>query len=122
MRAATAQFEEARTKYEALKRESDLLESKLSEMRRNSLKEIEFETSKIQAEAERVIQATIVDGEARVKNEGEKLRSTIEQEVLEQSLFLARKALEKELATQDGDWINQMVTPENPAGKKNYAS
>lgn len=119
---ANEQFEKARSQYESLKQEALDLESKLSEMRRNSLREIELESTKIQQESDRQIQLAIADGEARVRNESEKLRASIEQEVLELSFGLARKALGSELKKQDPEWISQMTANDMTSGKKNYAS
>lgn len=120
--AANEQFERARAHHQELLAEARDLESRLSEMRRNSLREIELESSKIQQESERQIQMAIADGEARVRNESEKLRSSMEQEVLELSFGIARKALDAELRKQDAEWTSQMTASEISGGKKNYAS
>ncbi len=120
--AATEQFEKARAQHQELLVEARDLENKLSEMRRNSLREIELESSKIQHEAERQIQMTISDGESRVRNESEKLRSSMEEEILELSFGIARKALDAELKKHDADWTSQMTASEISTGKKNYAS
>jgi F0F1-type ATP synthase membrane subunit b/b' len=120
--AASDQFEKARALRDGLLAEAKDLETKLSEMRRNSLREIELESSKIQQESERQIQMAIADGEARVRNESEKLRSAMEQEILELSFGVARKALDVELKKQDAEWTAQMTATEISTGKKNYAS
>jgi len=120
--AANQQFEVARAQLESLRSEAANLENTLSEMRRNSLREIEFESSRIQKEAERQVQQAIADGEMRVRNEAEKLRAGLEQEILTQSFSVARKSLEGALKQQDGEWISQMAASEISAGKKNYAS
>jgi F0F1-type ATP synthase membrane subunit b/b' len=120
--AASDQFEKARAQRDELLAEAKDLETKLSEMRRNSLREVELESSKIQQESERQIQMAIADGEARVRNESEKLRSAMEQEILELSFGVARKALDVELKKQDAEWTAQMTATEISTGKKNYAS
>jgi F0F1-type ATP synthase membrane subunit b/b' len=120
--AASDQFEKAKTQRDELLAEARDLETKLSEMRRNSLREIELESSKIQQESERQIQMAIADGEARVRNESEKLRSAMEQEILELSFGVARKVLDVELRKQDAEWTSQMTATEISTGKKNYAS
>ena len=120
--AASDQFEKARALRDELLAEAQDLETKLSEMRRNSLREIELESSKIQQESERQIQMAIADGEARVRNESEKLRSAMEQEILELSFGVARKVLDVELKKQDAEWTAQMTATEISTGKKNYAS
>lgn len=121
---ANAQFEETRAAHSRLKQEMANLENTLAEMRQASIREIENETQRVSVEADRQIESTIQDGEKKIRAEAEKLKAGLERELLDSSLVLARKTLQKNLGAQDAEWISQMVGPESGAttGKKNYAS
>lgn len=124
LKQASAQYEETKLAYEALKRELSGLESRMAEMRQSSIREIENETQRMGAEADREIEMTIQEGEKKIQAEGAKIKSSLEMELLESSLVLAKRALQKDLAGKDSEWISQMAGPDSGAttGEKNYAS
>lgn len=124
LRDAGAQYEKAKAEFEALKSDVENLEDRLAEMRRMSMREIEFESARIEAEADRQIQAAIQEGELRLNVEGERLKASLESELLDGAMQMARKTLEREMKSSEGEWISQMATSESglSAGKKNYAS
>ncbi len=128
-----AQLQEANSKYEAAKAEYDKLQAQMSgledrmaEMRSQSIKEIENESARLEQEAERTIQQAMSDGELKINVETERLKASIERDLLDQSLAAARERLASSLKTQDDGWTAQMIDSSGSGsqsrGKKNYAS
>ena len=124
IRDAGAHYEKVKAAYENLRNQVDHLESRLAEMRKMSMKEIENESARIEAEADRQIQAAIVDGETKLRTEGERLKFALETELLDGALQMARKTLDRELKNSESEWLSQMSVSESgvSSGKKNYAS
>lgn len=126
LQEANAKYELAKAEYEKISAMMSGLESTLAEMRLQSTKEIENESARIEREAERMIQQTIHDGELRINVETERLKASIEKDLLERALSSAQKHLETAFKTQDESWTIQMVESAGAGhqsrGKKNYAS
>jgi len=123
LKDASAQFEETKTAFESLKAQVDDLDGRLGEMRRMSMKEIESESERLESETERQIEQAIHDGEVKLKIETERLRKTLERELVERALSTAKKTLERDLKTHDAEWTSQMIGSDAlRTGKKNYAS
>jgi F0F1-type ATP synthase membrane subunit b/b' len=122
MTSAGAKYELMKKEYEEMERSVVALDSKLKELADFSLKEIEVETKKIEAETAKSIQKILVDGEARIKNEAERMKRGLEKELFQSALVLAKESLQKGSQELNQDWVAQIVQPEATAGKKNYAS
>jgi F0F1-type ATP synthase membrane subunit b/b' len=125
---ARAEHEEMRTEFAATQNLMNNLQSRISEMKSASLREIQFETKKIELESERAVEKMFLDAESKIKADVERIKKSLEKELMEKSLAAARQALQKELQTKDGEWTSAMIQASgnqedsHTQGRKNYAT
>ena len=122
IKSAGTEHENIRKRYEEIQSNVNALSSKIAELKSFSLKEIENETRRIEADASAVIEKMSADGEARLKNESERIKKNLEKELFQSALGLAKESLRKDMKSQSVDWGVQMAQEDADHGKKNYAS
>ena len=122
--SSKAEFEEMRSEFVATEKMMSSLDSRVEEMKAASLREIQFETKKIELESERAVEKMFVDGEVKIKADIERVKKSLEKELMEKSISSARAALQKDLASKDADWTSSMIQNESSqsSGRKNYAT
>lgn len=122
IKSVGAEHDRIKAEFNAIQKSVNELDSKIADLESLSLKEIELETKRVETEAKKAIEKIAIDGEARLKNETERMKKILERELFDSALSLAKEGLQKEAKEQGQDWIAQVVQPEATDGKKNYAS
>jgi len=113
MNEASVQHEKMRAEFEVAKTQMKDVESKIHDMRLAAKREIEFESKRIEVEADGMATKLLRDCEVKIKAETDRARSTLQKELLEMSLKTARAELAKELKNKDESWTNQMLQTES---------
>ncbi len=99
------------------------IQNKIEDLKQTTLREIEFESKRIEEDSVKATQKIISDGEARMKGETEKMKRSLERELFDAALSSAREALRADFKKQDQEWVSQMIQEEGSrSGRKNYAS
>ncbi|MBN8553859.1 MAG: hypothetical protein J0L93_00260 [Deltaproteobacteria bacterium] len=122
--SSKAEFEEMRAEFLATEQMMSSLDSRVEEMKSATLREIQFETKKIELESERAVEKMFLDGEVKAKADIERVKKSLEKELMEKSISSARAALQKDLASKDADWTASMIQQDSSqnSGRKNYAT
>jgi F0F1-type ATP synthase membrane subunit b/b' len=122
IQSAGAEYDRIQTEFETIQQSVNQLDQKIAELEKLTNREIENETHRIEEDAKKAIAKISADGEARLKNETERMKKVLEKELFQSALQQAKETLQREMKAQNQEWLAQMVQPEASAGKKNYAS
>lgn len=122
IKSAGEEYARIKSEYDQMQKSADSIEAKIKELETVTTREVESEIKRIETEAKRGIEKISQDSEARIRNESERMRKSLEKELFDSAIQLSKAALQQDEKSQSEDWISQVVQPEQTDGRKTYAS